>query len=607
METTERERRLARWWVLIFVAGVAALMALVLGRLVFLHLLEGPSEDAPNYYASRHLLGLRGRILDRNGVVLAESLPGRVIYIDQKDPKLESPAVDRASLPLDLARLLGLPEERLLDAFNGYHTTALGRRRTTIFVAEVADERILGELERRSSPSVRTNRIAGVNWSERRSVRAHPNGARLAHVLGFINREEAGVYGVEQRFDKELQGRDGLIRTMVDARRRELRGRRLEETPPVHGNDVYLTIDNNIQYIIEQALAEAIRRFQADSGIILVQDVRTGEMLGMATLPSFDPQEYSRVGEERWKNIAISRNYEPGSVMKAVTVAMALQYGVISASETFDVGKAGVWFYGGRPLRDHAYGTLTLRDVLARSSNIATAQIGLRMAEPAPGQGMPHANERLWRAFRAMGFGERTGIELIGEEAGILHPYERWNKLSPTRMPIGQGIAVTAIQLCNAFATFGNGGVRMRPTILKEIRSHEGALIRANAPEALGRPISPEVAARMLGLLQAVTDRAAGGTARRAALRSYTVAGKTGTGQIPVNGRYNNQDYNASFVGVYPATAPRLAILVTIERPKGALHSGGNVAAPTFAAVAEEIGHYLSIPADKPLAEEPAR
>ena len=594
------ERQTARFWMCVALGFVLFIFGCVAYRLIALHLIEPPGEEAPgnNYFREQRPLGLRGRILDRNGVVLAESISGRRIYIDQRDPKLQLPSVNRATLPLDLARLLRVDEERLLDAFNGYHTSG-GRRTYTTFVCEVSDDAILRELAARSSPSAKTNRIAGVNFSETLSVRSHPNGARLAHVLGFVNRQGDGVYGVEQVFDRALAGTNGLIRMVVDARRRELRERRIEDTPAVHGHDVYLTIDNNVQYIIERALGEAIQRFRADSGIILVQDVRTGEMLGMATLPSFDPQDYGRVDPALWKNIAISRNYEPGSAMKAITVAMALQDGIIDERTTFDVGRAGVWYYAGRPLRDHAYGIVTPREILAKSSNIGTAMIGLRMAEPRPADGMPHQYEPLWRAFRAMGFGERTGIELAGEEAGILHHYSRWSKLSPTRMTLGQGIAVTAVQLCNAYATIANGGLRMRPTILREIRSHAGEPIRANAPEVLGRPLSPRVCASMLDMLQAVTDPAAGGTARRAALRSYTVAGKTGTGQIPVNGRYNNTDYNATFVGIFPATAPRLAILVTIERPRGTYHTGGNVAAPTFAAVAEEIGHYLGIPADK--------
>lgn len=592
------ERKTACGWILAAFGAVVALLALVLAQLVQLHL-GGKEIRQNNYRQERDLLGLRGSILDRNGAVLAESVPGRVVYIDRKDPRLDAPGVDREALPMELAALLNVPEERVREAFFGDH----GRRTTRL--CEISDDATLRALAERSSPRVKEGRLAGVNFSEQVSLRSHPNGAHLAHVIGFINNDNVGVYGIEQRFDKELRGRDGHILTMVDARRRELRGRRLEEVPPEHGDNVFLTIDNAVQAIIERALAEALKTYQADSGIILVQDVRTGELLGMATLPSFDPQDYSRMDEERWKNIAISRNYEPGSAMKAVTVATALQLGVIDARSRFDVGDKRVWFYAGKPLRDHATGVLTPREILAKSSNIGTAMIGLRMAEPAPAQGMPEPNERLWRAFRSMGFGQATGIELVGEEAGILRPYRAWDKLSPTRMPLGQGIAVTAVQLCNAFATIANGGVRMKPTILKEIRTHDGALVRANAPQVLGRPLSPEVSAQVLDMLRAVTDRAAGGTAWRANLRSYTVAGKTGTGQIPTKGGYNHSDYNATFVGIFPATAPRLAVLVTIERPKGTYRMGGSVAAPVFAAVAEDIGRSLGIPADKPLEESP--
>ena len=590
------ERRAALRWIGIAFGAMLLLFALDAHRLYDLHL---GREAVPqnNYRQERDLLGLRGRILDRNGRVLAESLPGRVVYIDREDPKLESPGVDRGALPLDLATLLGVPEERVRDAF----FNAEGRRTTRI--CEVSDNATIQALIARSSPSVKEGRIAGVNFAEQRSVRSHPNGARLAHLLGFINAEGVGVQGVEQRFDGELRGQDGHILTLVDARRRELRNRRIEEVDAVHGNDVVLTIDNNVQYIIETVLERALKTYQADTGTIIVQDVRTGEILGMATQPSFDPQDYGRMPQAQWKNIAVARNYEPGSVMKAITVAMGMQLGVIDENSTFDIGTSRVWFYAGRRLRDHAVGVLRPADILAKSSNIGTAMIGLRLAEPTPDYGMEEY-ARLWYAFRAMGLGQKTGIEIPGEEAGIVPHYKGWSKLSPTRMTLGQGIAVTPVQLCNAFATIANGGVRMRPTILKEIRTHEGELVRANAPEVLGRPLSPEVCAKVLGMLRGVTDRAKGGTGWRAALHSYTVAGKTGTGQIPGPHGYNDRDYNATFVGVYPSTAPRLAILVNLERPKGPRHAGGNVAAPIFAEIAEPIGHYLNIPADKPL-EEP--
>lgn len=596
------ERKYARIWIVVILISLLCGFGLVLGRLIKLHLIdpEEPGYEPPHYLSKYDLLGLRGRILDRNGVVLAESLSGRVIYIDQKDPKLEKLSPERrAELPLELANLLGVSEEKMMDAFYGTHTYR-GKPVTSRKVCELADDVVIKTLIERTSPATpMEQRIAGVSFYEKISMRSHPNGARLSHVLGYINREGDGVYGIEQRFDKFLKGKDGKIVTYRDAVGREIRGRRLDENPPEHGHDIVLTIDNNIQYIIETALSKGLEQFQAASGIILVQRVRTGEILGMATLPSFDPEDYGSVDRDQWKNIAISRNYEPGSIMKAFTVASALQHGHITEHSTFDVGKKGYWYYAGKPLRDHAYGIIKPKEILAKSSNIGTAMIGLRLAEPAPRLGAPKANEFLWRCFRAAGFGRTTGIELVGEEAGILRHYSDWDKLSPTRMPIGQGISVTAVQMCNLYATLGNKGILMQPTILKEIRTHEGDVVQINPPNRLGAPFSPQVCAKMLEMMQAVTDRAQGGTATRAALRSYTVAGKTGTGQIPVNGAYNHSDYNASFVGVYPATNPELAILVTIEKPRGPFRHGGSVAAPIFADCADEIGHYLGIPSDK--------
>lgn len=583
------EKICARRWMLILASGVVCLFVGVIIQLVRLHIVR-PGYEPPDYTAKYNRLGLRGSILDRNGIPLAESLPGRIIFIDPQDPKLNSPLVDRDTLPLDIATVTKVPQEEVIQAF----------RRTEsryVRIADTADETVISEITRRRS--AKTDRFAGIGMTER-EIRAYPNGSRLCHVLGYVNAEGEGVYGIEQRCQEELKGQDGHVKTSVDARRREIRSLREEDVPAVPGNDVWLTIDNNIQYILEEALSGALTEFNADSGIIVVQRVKTGEILGMATLPSFNPQHYGSVTKNLWKNIAVSRNYEPGSIMKVITVASALQQGVITPKSTFDVGTAGIWYYAGKPLRDHAYGIIDVKTLLAKSSNIGTAMIGLRLAEPAPGLGFPHEYERLWHCFRAFGFGQRTGIELPGEEAGILHHWRSWNKLSPTRMTLGQGIAVTAVQMANAYATIANGGLRMQPYLIRRVTDSEGNLIRETAPRVLGRPISKKVCAQMLEMMQAVTDPKQGGTARRAALEDYTVAGKTGTGQIPSNGRYNNTDYTASFVGIYPATAPELVILISIEKPKGRLRQGGSVAAPVFARIAGPIGRYLGIPSDKP-------
>ena len=588
--------KIAHRWMTLILLGVIVVFLRVLWELIDLHIFipQSPDYRERKYDNTYELLGLRGRILDRNGVVLAESVSGREVAIDAQDPALSNPKLDRDSMPIELAELLGVNQEKLIEAY------ASGRRYTKI--CTITDDALIHELQRRKDPSNTTNRIAGLSIATVKSVRSYPNGARLCHVLGFVNHDGDGVYGIEQRFDSELSGTNGMVHAVYDGRRREIRSRRIDEVEPIHGNDIYLTIDNNVQYIIENALSNALANFQAESGTIIVQKVKTGEILGMATLPSFKPQEFNKHFQDEWKNIAVSRCYEPGSVMKAITVAMALQMGIITEHTVFDVGTSGVWYYAGKPLRDKVYGKIRARELLMQSSNIGTAQIGLLMAQPAPQKGMPEPNELLWRSFNAMGLGRKTGIELVGEEHGIFWDYRKkamWNKLSPTRIPLGQSISVTAIQLVNAYATIANGGYLMQPTIIKEVRSHEGELVRANPPNILGRPLSKEVSDKMLDLLQSVTGLSPRGTGWRANLPSYTVAGKTGTGQIPVNGHYNHSDYNVSFIGIYPATRPELAILVTIEKPRGSVRSGGGVAAPTFAAVAEDIGRYLGIPADK--------
>jgi cell division protein FtsI/penicillin-binding protein 2 len=393
---------------------------------------------------------------------------------------------------------------------------------------------------------------------------------------------------------------------------------RQEEIPASHGNDIVLTIDKNVQYMIEQALSNALKEYDADSGMIIVQKVDTGEILGMATLPSFPPEKYGLFPKNLWKNIAISRNFEPGSVMKPLVVAMAIEHGIITKDSVFDLKSP--WYYAGRPLSDHIQpGPHNIRSILAKSSNIGTALIGLEMARPNRRLGIKEEYHLLWASFRALGFGQLSGIDLVGEERGILPHYSKWSKLSPTRMPIGQGIAVTGIQLCTAYSALANGGKLMRPMIVLEERGHvdptqpeKDVMVKRYEPEVRGRPFSAKTGRAVVDLLTSVVEKDprvkgypwSGGTGRRAQLPSYVVAGKTGTAQIPVNGHYSQKDYNASFVGMYPATDPKITILVTIERPKGARHTGGNVSAPVFASVAEDLGNYLYLPADKVLEDK---
>ena len=301
--------------------------------------------------------------------------------------------------------------------------------------------------------------------------------------------------------------------------------------------------------------------------------------------------------------------------MKPLIVAMAIERGIIDEHTTFEV--RAPWFYGGRRLSDHINpGHYNARVILAKSSNIGTAKIGLEMAKPNERLGFKEY-QLLYAAFRALGFGQLTGIDLVGEEMGIVPHFSKWSKLSPTRMPIGQGIALTGIQLCTAYSALANGGKLMRPMIVREIRAsadidnrNDYVVVKRFEPEVKGRPFSQKTATKVIDMMTSVVEKDAripgwyGGTGWRARLPSYRVAGKTGTAQIPVNGVYSSTDYNASFVGIYPASDPELTILVTIERPKSKEHAGGDVSAPIFASIAEEIGHYLHLPADKKLLKE---
>lgn len=615
-----REKKIAKRWMFFVSASVLFLFLCVFVRLIKLHFIEPHEENykQPDYSATYELLGLRGRILDRNGYVLAESVPGRVIYIDRKDPRLNHKNVNRETLAQDISELLKIPEELISDAFYG-NRTYRGKVLSSIRVGEISDNSILEELRRRTAQDApKGERIAGVNFSEQVSLRVRPNGPRLSHVLGFINAQGEGVYGIEQRFNSKLAGSNGRIETMVDARRREIRELRQEEIPAEHGHDIVLTIDKDVQYIIEGALSDALKEYNADSGMIIVQKVDTGEILGMATLPSFPPEKYGLFPKNLWKNIAISRNYEPGSVMKPLIIAMAIEHGIIKKDSVFQLKSP--WYYAGRPLSDHIQsGPHNIRNILAKSSNIGTAMIGLEMAKPNKRLGIEDEFHLLWASFRALGFGQLTGIDLVGEERGILPHYRNWSKLSPTRMPIGQGIAVTGIQLCTAYSALANGGKLMRPMIVLEERVqmdpnnlNDYLVAKRYEPEVRGRPFSEKTGRDVVDLLTSVVEKDprvkgypwSGGTGRRAQLPSYYVAGKTGTAQIPINGYYSQKDYNASFVGIYPATDPKITILVTIERPKGARHTGGNVSAPVFASIAEELGHYLYLPADKVLEDK---
>lgn len=574
------------------------LFVAVFSRLVWFHCSE--HEDLPTRNREMGRMGLRGKLIDVRGRILSQSISGYQIHVDALDPRIEigpgriseknKPPYDLNKLAKEAAELTGVDYTKIREAY--------GSKKRYILIGELTKEDEIAALKDRTKQS--TNMLAGIGMNAK-EMRTYVEDSRMRTILGYVDQDGIGRYGIEQQYEQYLNGSDGFIKTNVDARRREIRAYRKEHMPALPGADVHLTLDSTIQHITANALDKAVTQHKARAGTAIVQDVHTGAILAMANLPYFNSAKYAPKVLDTMSNRSIASVYEPGSVMKGVTVAVALQAGVINENTTFDVGK-GIWYYGGRPIRDHVYDTIDLTTLITKSSNIASSKIGLMMSELDPSEGFNHYGQRLDLAFRSIGFGRELGIDMPGEVRGIFMTHPQWNKLTPTRIVFGQGIAVTTLQMANAYSTIANGGKLMRPYIVNHVIAHDGTMLKTNSPKILGRPLRKEVSSCMIRMLSKVTER--GGTATRAATKDYTVAGKTGTGQIPTpQGGYSQTDYCATFCGFFPATAPRYTIMISIEGPQP-IHYGGLVAAPVFAEIATQMGRYLSIPADKEQKQE---
>ena len=412
--------------------------------------------------------------------------------------------------------------------------------------------------------------------------RYYPHGNFLCHVLGFVNHKGDGCYGVEQCKDKHLRGIPGYLKSKKDGLQRELYWEREQVVPSLAGADVYLTIDQYIQHIAEEAVEQAMTEYRAKGAWAIVQRVSSGEILALVSRPDFDLNEFRTADGDSTLNRAVGVVFEPGSTLKAVTFASVLNERLVTPETRLDC-ENGAWMYGKRLLRDYRpHGILTVADGLQKSSNILTAKLALRLGD-----------DDLYAYIRGFGFGNRLGIDLPGEESGILHSPERWSKISATRIAIGQGIAVTALQMLAAFNAIANDGILMRPYIVSRVTRENGTVVDSRRPEILGRPISRETAATMRGLLSRVTEE--GGTGKRAGVEGFRVAGKTGTAQKPVRGGYSSTDHVASFVGFLPAKSPEIGIIVVVDEPQP-VHTGGRVAAPVFRTIASQTVRYLGIP-----------
>ena len=520
----------------------------------------------------------RGLILTREGRTLAASAHVPSIYINPR----AVPAERRSEVAATLAGILKTDPNGLADLLARPKYFAWVKRK----VSPAESQAVLGA------------ELPGVGVRDEPS-RCYPNGALLCHVLGAVGADGNGLAGLEAEDNAILSGtpgsalvyKDGLGRTMFAAHlSNPLEVVSTDEsqagmiTPVVNGHSLILTIDARIQEIAEQELREACEKYRPESGCALVLDPWTGDVLAMACWPTFDPAHIASAPAAVLQNMAVSVAIEPGSTFKPFVCSKALEAGVVTPDTVFDCHQ-GVYRIGSRTLHDaHGYGRLSVRDIIAFSSNIGMAQVGERLGP-----------ERMHAGLSLFGFGRRTGIELPGESAGLLHPLRQWTRLSVSSIPMGQEVAVSALQLTAGFCAFANGGWGVRPRLVLGTADSQGHNMIPSAPPSFHRVLDERVAKLMCGdLLAAVVEK---GTARESAIAGYSMSGKTGTPQLsrPGGRGYEPGAYASLFVGIVPTSAPRFVISVVIERPTTA-HYGGTVAAPAVAHMAERILSMFQFP-----------
>jgi len=497
----------------------------------------------------------RGDLIDRQGRELARSVQTVSLFVDP-DQLTPGQLVCTAT---ELAKVLGENETDLLKQLQG----AQDEKRRFVWIVRRLDEEKATPILALSLPGVQ---------SVLEPKRYYPNGSLASHVLGFVGLDGQGLAGLEQAYNEKISGEPGRLFLEKDAA-----GRPYEsyEIAAKQGQSVVLTIDQGIQYQVERALQGAVERTHAKSGSVIVLDPRSGEILAMANAPSFDPNAVAVSPADNRRNWALQNVYEPGSTFKIVAFSAAIEKKLAKPDDRIDC-QMGSITVAGRLIHDHhPFGTLTMAEALAKSSNVAAIKLGLRVGDAS-----------MYDFMTRFGFGSKTGVELPGETVGILRKVERWQPSSIGSIAMGQEVGVTPVQMVAAFGALANDGVRIAPHLVREIRNSSGAVVYSAQPEQR-RVVSAETATALRGMLEGVTLN---GTAKKAQLDGYSAAGKTGTAQKidPKTRTYSKTKYIGSFVGFAPVSNPQVVIIVVMDEPAGLYH-GGDVAAPVFREIAEQI------------------
>src|SRR6266705_1442100 len=504
----------------------------------------------------------RGQLLDRQGRELARSVDTESFFADPSE--IENPQ----DVARRIASVTNLDRVSLADHLKEGKET----NKKFVWIVRRLDEGVAAKLNGLN--------LEGI-YSRKEPKRFYPNDSLAAHVLGFVGTDEVGLGGVEQFYNDRIRGESGKLYLETDAQRRAFESYEVQPRP---GQTVVLTIDQTVQYRTEQALFAAVERSHAKSGTAIVMDLHTGEILALANAPTLDPNQPAANSAEARANGALQSIYEPGSTFKIVAYSAAIEKGLVKPDDKID-WQMGQITVAGRLIHDgHPYGVLTVADALAKSSNVGAIKLGLLVG-----------NESMYEYMKRLGFGSRTGIDLAGESPGLLRTVNHWQPSSIGSLAMGQEVGVTPLQMATAYSALANGGLLVKPHLVREVRTPDGAVVFQAKTESR-RALKPETAAAMRGMFEGVTLH---GTARKAQLNGYTAAGKTGTAQKidPKTRTYSATKFVGSFVGFAPVNNPAVVIIVVIDEPLGSYH-GGDVAAPVFREIAEQILPDLAVTPD---------
>ncbi|MGR4872043.1 peptidoglycan D,D-transpeptidase FtsI family protein [Variovorax sp. LARHSF232] len=552
------------WRSKLIVAGIALGFIVLAGRAAYVQVIGNSffqRQGEVRYARTLELPANRGRILDRNGLLLASSVVAPSIWAIPEDVERDDPQV-RAKLR-QVAKLLEMPQK-------DFDKKLQDEDKTFVWIKRQVDEPIAKQIADLD--------VKGI-YQRREYKREYPEGESAAHVVGFTNVEDNGQEGIELAFDKALAGKAGSRRVIKDRLGRVVEGVG-ETVPPLDGKDIQLSIDSKVQFFAYQKLRDAVTAHKARAGSVVVLDAVTGEILALANYPSYVPDKRTNLSGEQLRNRALTDTFEPGSTMKPITAAMALEAGRISPKTVIDTSP-GRMSMGGFTISDtHNYGALTVEGVIQKSSNIGALKIAQRMTP-----------QEMWTVYTALGYGQKPQVQFPGAVTGRLRPWKSWKPVEQATMAYGYGLSASLFQMAHSYTALAHDGQLIPATILK------------NSEPAVGvKVFSPQTARSIRTMLQMAAGP--GGTGTRAQTIGYSVGGKSGTAHKQVGRGYAHNKYRSWFTGMAPIDKPRIIVAVMIDEPSNGQYFGGLVAAPVFSEVVQQTLRMMNVAPDlavKPL------